>query len=226
MMEQMNEQELFIEPEEELSVETINARIKEEICYETLNELTDANLMNEYKNCNSVRKEITKLEYILEQNSVDEKSRKKIIDEYLLELIPPGTKGVIRGNKFNAIIKECITNLSLDPERFDIHFEQRCNEHNTDEKPDWYIREINTNKIIIGMNQVDLWRGGAQSNRGSKYLIDNKHNNENSKLLCVVCNEIQFAKKHKALNLFKVGFKNNTLCYLNGLRNIIITFFN
>ena len=64
MMEQMNEQELFIEPEEELSVETINARIKEEICYETLNELTDASLMNEYKNCNSVRKEITKLEKI------------------------------------------------------------------------------------------------------------------------------------------------------------------
>ena len=31
-----------------------------------------------------------------------------IIDDYLLELIPPGTKGVIRGNKFNKIVKETI----------------------------------------------------------------------------------------------------------------------
>jgi hypothetical protein len=38
-----------------------------------------------------------------------------------------------------------------------------------------------------------------QLNRGSKYIENNKHNNENSKLLCVVCNEIQFkSKKNKA----------------------------
>jgi hypothetical protein len=84
-----------------------------------------------------------------------------------------------------------------------------------------------TNKIIIGMNQLDLWGGGQQLNRGYKYLIDNKHNNEKSKLLCVVCNEIKFkSKKNKAYELFESGFKNNTLCYLNNLNNIITTYFN
>ena len=96
----------------------------------------------------------------------------------------------------------------------------------TTEIPDWYILEKSTNKIIIGMNQLDLWGGGQQLNRGSKYIKNNKHNNENSKLLCVVCNEIQFkSKKNKAYNLFKSGFENNTLCYLNNLQNIITSYF-
>ncbi len=29
-----------------------------------------------------------------------------------------------------------------------------------------------------------------QLNRGFKYIENNKHNNKNSKLLCVVCNKI------------------------------------
>jgi len=74
------------------------------------------------------------------------------------------------------------------------------------------------------MNQLDLWGGGHQLNRGSKYIDNNKHNTENSKLLCVVCNEKQF--KSKAYTLFKNVFENNTLCYLNNLHNIIISYFN
>ena len=41
------------------------------------------------------------------------------------------------------------------------------------------------------MNQLSLWGGGQQSNRGTKYLVNNKLNTEKSKLLCVVCNEIK-----------------------------------
>ena len=144
-----------------------------------------------------------------------------------MQLIPPGTKGVIRGNKFNNIVKQFITKLALDAERFDICFEKECNTHLTSEKPDWYILEKSTNKIIIGMNQLDLWGGGQQLNRGYKYIENNKHNNINSKLLCVVCNEIQFkSKKNKTYKLFKIGFENNTLCYLNNLQNIITSYFN
>jgi hypothetical protein len=207
-------------------MEKINNRIKEEICYKTLEELNDNKLMDEYVNCVSVKKEIIKLSDILDK-FIDEETREKIIKEYLLELIPAGTKGVIRGNKFNKIIKQFIIDLKLDEERFEICFEKNCNGYNTTEKPDWYILEKSTNKIIIGMNQLDLWGGGQQNNRGSKYLINNKNNTENSKLLCVVCNEIKFkSKNNKAYQLFEIGFKNNTLCYLNNLKNIIISYFN
>ena len=215
---------LVIEPE--LSMEDINARIKQEVCYETLEELTDAKLMCEYKDCNSVKNEIKKLSDVLGKY-IDEETKQKIIQEYLLQLIPAGTKGVIRGNKFNNIVKQFIEKMSLDTDRFEICFEKKCEGHFTTEIPDWYILEKSTNKIIIGMNKLDLTSGGHQINRGYKYLIDNKHNNDNSKLLCVICNEIQFKiKKNKAYKLFENGFENNTLCYLNNLQNIFNSYFN
>ena len=210
----------------EQNIETINMRIKQEICYKTLAELTDTKLMSQYKECNSVKNEIKKLSEILIKYT-DEETKEKIIFEYLVQLIPPGTKGVIRGNKFNNIVKQFITKLALDTERFDICFEKECNTHLTSEKPDWYILEKSTNKILIGMNQLDLWGGGQQLNRGYKYIENNKHNNINSKLLCVICNEIQFkSKKNKTYKLFKIGFENNTLTYLNNLQNIISSYFN
>ena len=207
-------------------MEYINSRIKEEICYKTLEELNDTNLIEEYKECISVKNEIKKLDEILIKYISDE-TKQKIIQEYLINLIPAGTKGVIRGNKFNNIVKRFITNLNLNEERFEICFEKKCKFHLTSEIPDWYILEKSTNKIIIGMNQLDLWSGGHQINRASKYIENNKHNNQNSKLLCVVCNEIQFKNnKNKVFKIFETGFKNNTLCYLNNLENIINNYYN
>lgn len=221
----MTEQEGILVIEPELSMKDINARIKQEVCYETLEELTDEKLMCAYKDCNSVKSEIKKLSEVLGKY-MDEETKQKIIQEYLLQLIPAGTKGVIRGNKFNKIVQDFILHLELDAERFEICFEKKCEGHFTTEIPDWYILEKSTNKIIIGMNQLDLTSGGHQINRGYKYLIDNKHNNENSKLLCVICNEIQFkSNKNKAYKLFESGFSNNTLCYLKNLQNIITSYF-
>jgi hypothetical protein len=208
-----------------LSKDEINSRICKEICYNALSELTDEKLINEYKECNSVKNEIKKLNNIL-QKYIDEKIIKNIIKEYLLSLIPAGTKGVIRGNKFNNIVKKSIEDMKLNENRFQICFEKKCQKHFTTEIPDWYIIEKSTDKIIIGMNQLDLWSGGQQLNRGSKYLENNIHNNINSKLLCVVCNEIQFkSEKSKAYKLFQIGFENNTLCYLKNLHNIIYSYF-
>ena len=76
------------------------------------------------------------------------------------------------------------------------------------------------------MNQLDLWGGGQQLNRGFKYLKNSEHNTNNCKLLCVVSNEIQFkSDKNKAFQLFQLGFSNNTLCYLNNLEHIIKSYF-
>jgi hypothetical protein len=72
----------------------------------------------------------------------------------------------------------------------------------------WYILEKKTGKIIIGMNQLDLVSGGQQVNRGYKYLIENKYNTEKSKLVCVICNYIQFKSHNKKTKLFEIGFKN------------------
>lgn len=209
-----------------MDIEYINARINKEICRDSLLQLTDKNLIDKYKECNSVKNEIIKLEYILNKYIPEENIKNNIIQDYLLQLIPAGTKGVIRGNTFNHIVKKYIIDLNLDTNRFDVCFEKKCDNFITTEIPDGYILDKSTNKILILMNQLDLWSGGQQMNRGYKYLDNNIHNTENSKLLCVVCNEIQLkSKKNKIFKLIQIGFQNNTLCYLKNLKNIIFDYF-
>ena len=205
-------------------LEEINIKIKKNICYKTINELSDKNLYPEYMKCKSVKNEINKLENILNKY-ISTEIKEIIIDEYLFELIPSGTKGVIRGNKFNSIVKNKITSLNLNNDIFELCFEKKNELYITSEIPDWYILDKTSNKLLIGMNQLDIWNGGQQLNRGYKYLESKTP--LNCKLLCVVCNEIQFTKnKNKAYKLFKIGFENNTLCYLNNIEDIINSYFN
>jgi hypothetical protein len=208
-------------------IQTINKRIETEISYEAIDKLKDNNLINEYKKSKSVQNEVERLINLYEKHKIDDNTKILLINEELPYRIPPGTKGVIRGNKFNSIVKDTIENIKLDNDRFEVSFEKQCPANIISEIPDWYVLEKSTNKVIIGMNQLDLWQGGQQSNRGSKYLIDNKINTPKSKLLCVVCNEIKFSSnKNKAFKLFEHGYKNDTLCYLNNIENIINKFFN
>lgn len=209
----------------DINLESINARINDEVCYITIESLKDVNLMAQYKECKSVIKAISGLKEILDKHKIDNKKQNLILNDYLLELIPAGTKGVIRGNKFNSIVKDTIKLMKLDEERFEICFEKECEDVKTSEKPDWYIQDKSTKKVLIGMNQLDLVGGGQQLNRGYKYLIDSKYNTDTSCLLCVICNYIQFKNNNKQSKLFEIGFKNNTLTYLKNLENIIKTYF-
>lgn len=103
---------------------------------------------------------------------------------------------------------------------------KKCNICNTSERPDWYIFDNVLGKVLIGMNQLDLWNGGHQINRGNNYLINNKVNTDKSKLLCVICNEIKFDNiNNKTYKLFDIGFSNNTLCYIKNLQSIINNYF-
>ena len=65
--------------------------------------------------------------------------------------------------------------MNLDINIFEIKFETKCLNFITDEIPDWYISKKvapnsdttqnteNKPKILIGMNQLDLWSGGHQT---------------------------------------------------------------
>ena len=71
---------------------------KTELCHDTIEKLNDINLLNEYKNSKSVKNEINKLTEILKKHKINDDITNSILNDYLLELIPPGTKGVIRGH--------------------------------------------------------------------------------------------------------------------------------
>ena len=114
----------------EITAEYINKRIDDEYCNDTVNLLTDENLMDEYTKSTSVRNEITKLSDILDSENVNEESKQEIIRKCLPNLIPAGTKGVIRGNKFNSIVKNKIIGFIMEPERFEVCFEEICEKYN------------------------------------------------------------------------------------------------
>lgn len=212
-----------------LGLNEINERIKKEYCKETEDKLNNNNLMCKYKECKSVKEKEKNLKDILKELNIELSKEKedKLISYMLNEfLVPPGTKGNIRGREFNKIINNTIQNMNLDEKRFEIIFEEKKKKKKTDEIPDFYINDRNTNKSIIGMTQTALWGGGQQSNRGSKYIKDTKHNTENSKLLNVVCNHINIkSEKNKQYELFNIGFKNNTICYIKNLPKIINDYF-
>jgi hypothetical protein len=196
-----------------ITPESVNARIQNEICEEIISKLSDLSMIEEYKSCDSVKKAVEKLANILTKHNITNEAKDAIIADYLIEIIPAGTKGVMRGNKFNKIIKEHLTNMKLDPMRFEVMFEKQCASCQTTEIPDWYVLEKTTGKVIIGMNQLDLWGGGQQHNRGSKYLLDNKINTDKSKLVCVVCNRTKFdtckkgtlPKAYKYFEIFRLS---------------------
>ena len=88
-----------------LSLTEINRKINNQICYNTINILNDFNLKNEYLKTSSVKNKINKLKLLLIKNEIDTNKIDNILNEYLFDLIPSGTKAVIRGNLFNKIIK-------------------------------------------------------------------------------------------------------------------------
>lgn len=203
----------------------INLLISRQVCQTTIGKLTDIALLDEYKKSKSVKKKTEKLRRVLIKSNIESDKIKTVLNDYVMELIPPGTKGSIRGNKFNSIVKDFIIGLKLDKKRFDVCFEKKYKLHETNEIPDWYIYDKQKKKVMIGMNQLDIWRGGQQTNRGSKYLIDFK-NTDTCRLVCVICNDVKLTSdKNKAYKLFDIGFANDTLCYIKNLGNIIDDYF-
>jgi hypothetical protein len=223
------------------TLDEINARIKREICYETIEKLSDAKLLDKYMQSKSLRTEILEFTEHLEKHIDNQTTIDEILRGYVHKLIPAGTKGYIRGNQFNAIVKKYIQNLDLEP-RYEVYFEKQPQypkqypkqypeqehlQYKTAEIPDWYIYDIQTQKLLIGMNQLDLWKGGQQINRGFKYINHPINNIENNlKLVCVVCNDVTvMTLQSKVYEIFAQGFQKNTLCYLTNLGNIIREFF-
>lgn len=240
-----------------LSIKEINDYINKYYDNNIFEELNDINLLEEYKKSESTKKFLNIFKQILNDNievyndkiidNINKKEQYSINDlekdlknlniknDFINKclndiitpfIIKPGLKGVIKGNKFNNIVKNYILKLNLNKNIYEIKFETKC-EINTTEIPDFYIKNKNNNKIIIGMNQLDLWNGGQQLNRAGSYILNNKYNNTTIKLLCIICNKIKLNKENTKLHkIFSKGLIDKTICYLNDLNNIVNSFFN
>jgi hypothetical protein len=206
-----------------MQIDKINEHILNTSCDVIINKLSDLSLCDEYKKQKSTKTNINILKNILKNNEIDDNIIHKILNEFILNLIPPGTKGVVRGLKFNLLIKNQIENDFSNNKNLQIKFETNCNEVKTDELPDFYIHNTINKKTIIGYNQVDLIGGGSQINRANKYIIHN-NSTENIKFLSVICNKTKIEKMSKKYQIFSIGFSKKILCYPKELSEIISTF--
>jgi len=206
-------------------LEFLNQEIQKQVCKSTIDKITDASLLSIYKEQKSVIKQINLLKGVLLKEDIETIKIDSILNNFVLSLVPAGTKGVIRGNIFNQIVKNKILSYDFLTDDYIVKFEEKHPDFETSEIPDWYIYHKKQKKIIIGMNQLDLWSGGQQINRGSKYVIDAKEI-PNYKLVSVVCNDIKIkANKSKTYTLFDIGFEKKNLCFLNGLKEIVELYF-
>lgn len=132
------------------------------------------------------------------------------------KLVPPGTKGVIKGNKFRDIVYDEIRRLlevRHDFAEFKIMKEPPTYEGDT--KPDISIQK---GKIVLPIFvQLDFHRGGAQQNRGKSYVLNK---------VCVICGKPpKFRRETVVYNIYKNGIKNHTLYYVSNLSNCLAQYF-
>lgn len=136
--------------------------------------------------------------------------------DFLKMIIKSGTLGVIRGKIFSDYIYNILCAKYKINQNVEIKREFKIN-HNINEISDFYICNKKNGKEIIIMAQIDLWTGGQQLNRLSKYVnLSLKIKKENSKrnLFCVVAKKYIFKNlKTKTSKFLAEGIENKVIFY-------------
>jgi hypothetical protein len=215
-----------------MNVDEIKKNMKKTYDKNVDNLLSDENLCEDYIKQKSVIKNIDLYKNILYKNGLDKDKIKNIIKDLIKEVpsfIPAGVKGVVRGLKFNKIVEEYINkNIISKHNNLIFEIEKEHDKYKYDERPDMFIEHIGTKKVIIIMNQIDLWGGGAQTNRGNKYILNDEllDKYKDCLFLSVVEKYCEIgSKKTKKYILFSIGFAKKRLCYINGIYDIVKSFF-
>lgn len=175
----------------------------------------------------SVIATIEKLELILDKYKVPPTKSQKILDEIIPYAIPNGVKACVRGNQFNRIVEKIIKSKIRRHKH--IIFTKEVKHDLLHEKLDWMLYNSKSKKTLIGFNQIDLWSGGHQLNRGSKYVLDQNMHSRLSKRRIKLVNVIAASPKSltcnsKAYKILSTGILRNRICTLNRLKAMVSSF--
>ena len=201
--------------------------------YKTYDILEDDMMMSYYKEAPSVKKTIQSLYEVFTKHNINRNQAKSIIRHMLPMVIPPGTKSKLKGDILNNIVKRNLNKIyrSLDKSRYILRYEQKC--PGLQEIPDWYLEDKVNHRILVGYNQMDLWTGGHQVNRGGKYILDRTFHKrlarKNIRLVCVVCKkaplvDMKRRKVSKVQQILRTGILNDLLFYPDNVKSIIEDF--
>lgn len=194
--------------------------------YKELEELEDKYLSAYYSKSKSVIKRSNEIKCILLDLGMSHLQCNTICKKLQNIIVPVGTKSKIRGDLFNSIIAKeirlCLKKLKIKNVKFDLEKKHAM----FPEIPDWIIKK--NNKILVGFNQIALFGGGHQLNRGSKYIMDDgmhkKLANKSIKMICVV-KDIPLKHHGKAKNILIKGIINNRIFCIGGLMKLIKEYF-
>lgn len=206
-------------------VDNLNTRISNEYNDYLMESLTNEDFKYECINGDAMIKQSQYLSHILHKYFTDNESIKLAVNEYFMKFITPGSKASIRGNRLNNIVDNIITSIQeLQNDNYVITTETQGINIECAERPDFVIRDKRTNKEIIGYTQVDMWNSNKV--RADKYITYKPHPNVH--VLSVVARKavIEYKKPTKntrniKYELFKYGYANDKICYVNNLHNII-----
>lgn len=216
--------------EDKDEIKVLNDEIERTYVSNVEESIRDEKLIDVYRDQQSFKKKMNKIKTTMLSVGIEQYKIDAYMNKAILDLIPPQLKAVIRGNQFNLIVKDFIHSLGL-KKGLVVEFEKQHSDYECSDKPDFYIYDCLSKKLLIGMNQLDLWNGGQQTNRASKYVTDERFHlghktNLDVKFVSVICNFTSIKnKREKKFMLFKIGFEMKRLCYLNGLKDIIYNFF-
>ena len=202
----------------------INEHIKATYDKHIDRQLSDLMLMDQFLNSSSCKNAIQILEETAKDTGIDKDPRimRKFMKKLLPLVIPPGVKGCIRGYAFNQIIKKKL--LKADLPNGELSFEPKDCCNLVHEIPDWCFRI--GGKTIIGYNQLDIWKGGAQINRASKYIMDDalhrRLNKQGVWIVCVIARKISLVgEKNKVFKILQKGIATHRLLWPNAIINYL-----
>lgn len=161
-----------------------------------------------------------KIKQLAEKLELTDKGLRTLKTTLLPMLIPAGVKASSRGVRFNSYINMLLTKEISKrwSNKVSITFETPY--HGVNEIPDWTITFKDSNKRIIGYNQLDLWSGGAQINRGAKYILDDHFHSRirshNIFIVCIVLRKYKAKSENKTTQIIRKGLEEQRLFWPKG----------
>jgi hypothetical protein len=209
-----------------INIKKINAEIMQQYDRHTEDKFTDLQLMPSYMSSASMKNGVLKkLEEVKEELELDSRQERMFMKKMLPIVIPPGVKANIRGQVFNKYIKNILCSLvrEVKGRGVKLEFEKKVGEMS--EIADW-VMTVDGGARIIGYNQLDIWKGGAQINRAAKYILDEglhrRLQKKNVYIVCVVARKLVLkGGDSKLARIIDVGLRRNILMWPRGLKRYL-----
>lgn len=196
-----------------------------------LTELLDETLFEQYLISPSVQSRLEEVRGIMRQSRIKVSTSQTLMRKLVPFMIPAGVKAKVRGDAFNSIvakelkksIKRCKVSSTC------LRLEEACK--HVYEIPDWTLYNRKTNQMLIGYNQIDLWGGGHQINRASKYVLDDclhrRLQRQGIKIVCVVHAKLptNTKKDSKMEAICRTGCDKKRIIYREDLYDLVFDFY-